>query len=49
MNTEKPDEPVCPGCEMTDSNGADGWVEHRGQPWHGACVAIEAAMKAGLL
>jgi len=39
---ENHDEPVCPGCETTDSFGADGWVEHRGEQWHGACVAIEA-------
>jgi hypothetical protein len=40
---------VCPGCDMTDSNGADDWVEHHGLPWHGACVAVAAATKAGLL
>lgn len=40
---------VCPGCEMADSDGPAGWVTHRGQQWHEACVAVEAAEKAGLL
>lgn len=39
-----------PSSEMVPTaSGADGWLTHRGHLWHGACVAIQAAEKAGLL
>lgn len=39
---------TCPGCETADDNGGTGWVMHRGR-WHTGCVAVDAAIRAGLL